>query len=77
VRFEGCNLDCSYCDTENEIGKHEFCVVEDKPGTKDFQKIPNPLSVDDCAEIINDFLKKLRIIPSALPVVSHYYTGSL
>ena len=25
VRFEGCNLDCRYCDTENTPGSHAAC----------------------------------------------------
>ena len=30
VRLEGCNLDCTYCDTENEIGRHPVCMVEEQ-----------------------------------------------
>ena len=33
VRLEGCNLDCTYCDTENEIGGHAHCMVEERAGT--------------------------------------------
>ena len=33
VRLEGCNLDCTYCDTENEVGRHPHCMVEERVGS--------------------------------------------
>ena len=52
VRLEGCNLDCAYCDTENEIGRHPCCMVEEGAGTHALVPHENPLSVEMVAEIV-------------------------
>ena len=52
VRLEGCNLDCTYCDTENEIGGHAHCMVEERAGTHELIPYENPLSVEKVAEIV-------------------------
>ena len=53
VRFEGCNLDCRYCDTENTPGSHAQCEVETYAGSREFAKLPNPRSVEQVAIEIN------------------------
>lgn len=52
VRLEGCNLDCIYCDTENESGRHPICMVEARAGTHELVPYENPLSVEKVAEIV-------------------------
>ncbi|MGF7185957.1 organic radical activating enzyme [Desulfitispora alkaliphila] len=42
LRFSGCNLKCSYCDT---IFNSDFCALETLPGTGDIEKIKNPISI--------------------------------
>ena len=56
VRFEGCNLDCRYCDTENAPGAHPTCQVETHAGSRTFEQVKNPLSVADAARRINGLL---------------------
>ncbi|MCR5177032.1 MAG: 7-carboxy-7-deazaguanine synthase QueE [Anaerovibrio sp.] len=55
VRFEGCNLSCSYCDTENAPGTHPLCSIETAPGSRKFSEAINPLSPAEVAAYINRF----------------------
>ncbi|MCR5439367.1 MAG: 7-carboxy-7-deazaguanine synthase QueE [Selenomonas sp.] len=59
VRFEGCNLDCRYCDTENTPGSHVQCEVETYAGSREFAKLPNPRSVGQTAMEINRLCKEV------------------
>ena len=60
VRFEGCNLQCQYCDTENVPGGHPFCQLEAAAGAREFLQAKNPLSVEDAAGKI---LPMLQAVP--------------
>ena len=51
VRLEGCNLDCTDCDTENEIGRHPTCVVEMPAGSHELHSYENPLSIETVAAL--------------------------
>lgn len=57
VRLEGCNLDCTYCDTENEVGRHPRCMVEERAGSHEPVPHENPLSVEQVAEIVARFTR--------------------
>lgn len=59
VRFEGCNLDCRYCDTENMPGSHKTCSSETHAGSRTFVELKNPLSAEEAAEKINAMLKEV------------------
>jgi len=59
VRFEGCNLNCKYCDTENQAGTHPLCRVETFPGSRKFSDVINPLEPTEVAAYINRFLMEL------------------
>lgn len=43
VRLLYCDLLCAYCDTENEPRVPDTCLVEQTPGKRDFETIPNPV----------------------------------
>jgi len=48
LRFHGCTLDCSYCDSRvtRSVSIPEFCQIETTPGRQDFELITNPVSFD-------------------------------
>jgi 7-carboxy-7-deazaguanine synthase len=49
IRMQGCNLNCSYCDTVS-AGIPLNCRIETTPGKRNFRLQANPLSVEDIAE---------------------------
>lgn len=53
LRFAGCNLSCSYCDTN--VNNNAFCKIEKTPGSRNFFTLPNPLETETIIEIINSF----------------------
>ncbi|MDH7596944.1 MAG: 7-carboxy-7-deazaguanine synthase QueE [Methanothrix sp.] len=52
VRFSGCSLGCSYCDTRAYLRRTESCQLEAAPGSRMFIRIRNPLSVDMVIECV-------------------------
>lgn len=59
VRLEGCNLDCSYCDTENKPGSHPVCQVETAAGSRTFETIKNPMTASETAAVIANLLQEV------------------
>ncbi len=59
VRLEGCNLDCRYCDTENQPGLHPFCMAEEHAGSRIFEKLPNPMPLERIAEKLRQLLEEV------------------
>lgn len=53
VRFIGCNLQCSYCDTHKEYT--DFCRFEKEPGSGIFESLPNPLDVNTVTDAVESF----------------------
>lgn len=49
VRFNGCNLSCSYCDTSLKGDKK--CRVEITPGRKNFIEMANPVTTEQVINI--------------------------
>lgn len=47
LRFGGCNLSCSYCDTPQARRPAATCRVEVVPGSNEYEYIANPLTVSD------------------------------
>ena len=56
VRFEGCNLDCRYCDTENAPGAHAVCQAETAAGSRRFTDMQNPLTAEQVAAKVQSLL---------------------
>jgi len=54
VRFLDCNLDCGYCDTENEPARFPACRIEVRPGSGNFEMAQNPLSKERLSAAIKD-----------------------
>jgi organic radical activating enzyme len=55
LRFQACNLDCSYCDTGRNFS--EFCAIEGVPGRRDFVQFKNPVSIDHVVSTIDKWQK--------------------
>ena len=53
VRFVGCNLNCSYCDTLQ--GGRDYCRFEKDPGTGVFETLTNPLTVKMVEDMVRSF----------------------
>lgn len=62
VRLPGCNLNCSYCDTNYE--KCDICRIETKPGSGVFTDLPQPLPLQKITAVISSW-------QSLLPGVHH------
>ncbi len=64
VRFTGCNLRCTYCDTETALSPQTFAFFEKEPFLSNFVKIKNPVSVSKLVSFIKKTLNKLPSIHS-------------
>ena len=45
LRFSGCNLNCSFCDTPGMSATPDHCLLELTPGRRDFLRVPNPVGL--------------------------------
>ncbi len=57
IRFPGCNMDCSYCDTALESAP--TCRVEKNPGSGGFEEIAQPVSLETVVSRIQRWCKQL------------------
>jgi 7-carboxy-7-deazaguanine synthase len=55
VRFSGCNLSCSFCDTPGMTRTPEECRLELTPGRRDFFGVPNPVGCDRIVALIESW----------------------
>jgi 7-carboxy-7-deazaguanine synthase len=54
VRFGGCDLRCTYCDSEHTWVAQKTCEIEQTPGQRDFQEYVNPVSVEQVLGWVKD-----------------------
>jgi len=57
IRFAGCDLRCSYCDSAHTWYSQAQCRIEQTPGERDFYRVNNPVSLEQVwawAENLND-----------------------
>jgi len=70
LRFSGCNLRCSYCDTVNSITAQPFCRVSYTAGRGElWQDVPNPLSIDQIAELLSNYSSKWISLTGGEPLL--------
>lgn len=55
LRFSGCNLNCSFCDTPGMTAVPDECLLEQTPGRRDFFKVPNPVPLERVATLIESW----------------------
>lgn len=55
LRFSGCNLSCSFCDTPGMTEAPAECLLELTPGRRDFFRAPNPVGCDRIVSLIESW----------------------
>jgi len=55
LRFSGCNLSCSFCDTPGMTRVPDECLFELTPGRRDFFGVPNPVACDRLFSLIQSW----------------------
>ncbi|MBJ6726759.1 7-carboxy-7-deazaguanine synthase QueE [Geomesophilobacter sediminis] len=56
LRFSGCNLTCSFCDTPGMSNLPEHCLLEQTPGRRDFIEVANPVSMQRIVSLIGEWI---------------------
>ncbi len=70
LRFSGCNLRCSYCDTESSIEAQPYCRISHTTGRGDlWQNVPNPLSVDQIVGLLSYYSSKWISLTGGEPLL--------
>lgn len=70
LRFSGCNLRCSYCDTPSSLDKPDLCQFNPVcGGYGDWQQISNPLSVNEVAQLISGFRSRWISLTGGEPLL--------
>lgn len=57
IRFGGCDLRCSYCDSAHTWNPRQTCDIEVEPGQRCYETYPNPVSPTS----LLDWIKRLDV----------------
>lgn len=68
VRFQDCELSCSFCDTPQTFVANLTCRVEEEPFSKKFVRHPNPISVPQLNQILSTFQDRTISITGGEPL---------
>jgi len=73
VRFQRCNLKCTYCDTPQGLCHQTECRVETPPGSGNFQATPNPVSAATLNEILSHFDDRMLSVTGGEPLEQAWF----
>jgi 7-carboxy-7-deazaguanine synthase len=57
IRFSGCNLNCSFCDTPGMTQAPEGCLLEMTPGRRDFETVANPVGCERIVSLLENWTR--------------------
>lgn len=80
VRFLGCNLRCSFCDTPESQEVKGDCRVQESPKSLRFRTVKNPLMIEDAVAFIDSLNLPLQHSVSMTggePLLQSEYLGQL
>jgi len=78
LRFSGCNLRCSYCDTPSSLESSDSCRFNPVcGGYGEWQEITNPLSVNEVVELISGFKSRWISLTGGEPLLWADFIASL
>lgn len=60
IRFSGCDLRCVWCDTPDSLTRQDDCEIEKINGTRSFEKVKNPISIDDLITYVHRLEPKVH-----------------
>lgn len=57
IRFGGCDLRCTYCDSAHTWRSQPTALIEQHPGHRDFTAVPNPATIPQLLDWLHPLLK--------------------